>query len=68
MTLKSYYERLGQPQRELRERIAKECGVSLATVYRWLSGETTPLKLQREKIAEILGVTVNDIEYKEVAK
>ena len=68
MTLKDYYVRLGQPQRELRERIVKECGVSLATVYRWLSGDKTPLKLQREKIAEIIGVTVNDIDYKEVAK
>ena len=31
--LKEYYESLGNPQKELREKIAAECGVSLATVY-----------------------------------
>lgn len=57
ITLKGYYEELGNPQKDLREKISSECGVSMATVFRWLSGDTTPNKLQREKIAEIIGVS-----------
>ena len=54
--LKEYYESLGNPQKELREKIAAECGVSLATVFRWLNGEVIPDKLKREKIGEITGL------------
>ena len=61
ITLKGYYNNLGNPQKYLREKIASECGVAPATVFRWLSGETTPNKLQREKIAEVVGVSINDI-------
>ena len=59
LTLKGYYETLGNPQKNLRERIATECGVTTATVFRWLSGEIVPDKLKREKIAEIIGVGKN---------
>lgn len=63
LTLKGYYESLGNPQKDLREKIAAECGVSMATVFRWLSGDSTPNKLQREKIAEIIGVNECDFNF-----
>lgn len=64
MKLNDYYKQLkGQPppQKEFREKIAKECGVSDMTVYRWLSGEIVPEKLKREKIAEITGLPVDEL-------
>lgn len=61
ITLGCYYESLVDPKKDLREKIADECGVSMATVYRWLSGENSPSKLQREKLAEIIGVKPEDI-------
>lgn len=63
ITLKGYYESLGNPQKELRETIASKCGVTMATVYRWLNGETTPNKLQREMIAEIMNLKSNDLNF-----
>jgi transcriptional regulator with XRE-family HTH domain len=64
MTLKGYYEELGKrstPQKEFRDLIARECGVTSMTVYRWLSGEITPDKLKRDKISEITGMTVEEL-------
>ena len=37
------------------------CGVSQATVYRWISSEITPDKLQQEAIARITGKTVVEL-------
>ncbi len=54
LSLKDCYESLGKPQKALRERIAEECGVSAATVFRWLSGEVVPDKLKRERIVIIV--------------
>lgn len=63
ITLKGYYESLGNPQKELRETIATKCGVTMATVYRWLNGESTPSKLQREMIAKIMKVKSEDLNF-----
>lgn len=60
-SLKSYYEDLGNPQKTLRERIASECGVSIATVFRWINGDVIPDKLKRSKIAEITGLAEEEI-------
>lgn len=54
ITLKGYYESLGRPQADFRERIIKECGITIATFYRWMNGQSKPNKLQREKIEEIV--------------
>ena len=62
--LSDYYKALKNqptPQKEFREKIAKECGVTEMTIFRWLSGETIPEKLKREKIAEITGLPVNNL-------
>jgi transcriptional regulator with XRE-family HTH domain len=64
MALKEYYEKIGErstPKKEFRETIARECGVTEMTVFRWLSGEVLPDKLKREKIAEISGLTVEEL-------
>ena len=64
VTLSEYYKQLRDapaPQRDFREKIARACGVSDMTVYRWLSGEIVPEKLKREKIAEITGLTVDEL-------
>jgi transcriptional regulator with XRE-family HTH domain len=64
MNLNEYYKQLQDqpsPQREFRQKIAKECGVSEMTVFRWLSGEVVPEKLKREKVAEITGLTVEEL-------
>jgi transcriptional regulator with XRE-family HTH domain len=64
MTLKDYYNNLPDsinPRREFREHLAKECGVSVITLYRWLSGEITPDKLKMEKVAEVTGVPAEDL-------
>jgi len=54
LSLKDCYESLGKPQKTLRERIAEECGVTAATVFRWLAGEVIPDKLKRERVVEIV--------------
>lgn len=54
LSLKSVYDSLGNPQKDLRERISAECGVSAPTVFRWLNGEIVPDKLKRERIVEIV--------------
>ena len=55
MALKEYYQELSKmatPQQELREKLASVCLVSEMTVYRRLSGKTTPHKGKQAKIAE----------------
>lgn len=64
MALKEYYQDLGKqssPQQEFRKKVARECGVTELTVYRWLSGEMIPHKLKQEKIAELTGVPVDEL-------
>jgi len=64
MNLTELYKQLRDqptPQREFRAKIATECGVSEMTVYRWLSGEIIPDKLKREKVADVTGISVNDL-------
>ena len=60
-SLKEYYDSLGNPQKELREKISAECGVSVATVLRWLNGEVIPDKLKRERIVKITGLSEEDL-------
>ena len=64
MALKDYYKELGKrstPQKEFRDKIAAACGVANMTVYRWMSGEIVPEKLKREKIAEVSGISVDEL-------
>jgi len=64
MDLREFYNELQTqptPQKEFRDRIASACGVTEMTVYRWLSGDIIPEKLKREKIAEITGLSVDDL-------
>lgn len=44
------------------EDLAKEVGVHYSTVYRWLSGERKPLLRNKIKIAEVLEITVEELE------
>jgi DNA-binding XRE family transcriptional regulator len=44
------------------EDLAKEVGVHYSTVYRWLSGERKPLLRNKTKIAEVLEITVEELE------
>lgn len=60
-TLQEYYQNLIDEPFELREKIAKECDVSIPTAYRWLRGIGMPDKLKREKIAEIIGKPVEEL-------
>lgn len=64
MALQDYYKELGRrftPQKEFRDKIAGACGVSEMTVFRWLSGDIIPEKLKREKIAEVTGLSVDEL-------
>ena len=63
LTLKDYYDSLRDPQKELREELARGCKTSSSAVYRWLKRETSPTALQREKIAEIIGIAENQIDF-----
>ena len=61
--LKDYYDSLAveDPRVQLRNKLAKECGVTIMTVYRWINGEIIPDKLKREKISEIVGIAVDEL-------
>lgn len=64
MALQDYYKELGKrstPQKEFRGKVAEACGVAEMTVYRWLSGEIIPEKLKRDKIAEVSGLSVEEL-------
>lgn len=64
ITFKRYYERLRKrdPQIELRNKIIRECGISMATFYKWLNSDTSHIpKLAKEKISEITGIPVEDL-------
>ena len=63
ITLKDYHDSLSDPQKELRQKIAEGCKASSSAVYRWLKRETSPTALQREKIAEIIGVSESQMDF-----
>lgn len=60
-TLQEYNKDLTNAPINLRDRIAKECDVTMPAVYRWLKGWSIPDKLKREKIAEIIGKPVEEL-------
>lgn len=63
LPLKEYYDSLvvEDPRITFRDKLAKECDVTIMTVYRWINGEVVPDKLKRERIAEIVGVSVEEL-------
>lgn len=63
ITLKDYHDSIFDPQRDLRNRIIKGCKVSKSAVYRWMNRESVPNALQREKIAEIIGVSESQMDF-----
>jgi len=68
MALKDYYNKLpkgSDPKREFRKKLSKECGVTVSTVFRWLSGDVIPDKLKQQRIAEITGIPARTLFPKE---
>lgn len=61
MTLKSYYQTLEDPKKNIRDKIMVECNVTRETVYNWISGKSIPGKLQQEKIATIVNMPVDEL-------
>jgi transcriptional regulator with XRE-family HTH domain len=63
----SYYKKLEEvkspktPKQEFRAQIAAACGVAPSTVMRWVSGEIIPEKLKREKVSELLDISVEEL-------
>lgn len=63
----SYYKKLEEvkspktPKQDFREKIAVACGVAPSTVIRWVSGEIIPEKLKREKVSELLDISVEEL-------
>jgi len=49
------------PHAEFKKLIMKECDITAATFQNWKSGKTTPGKLQKEKIAQLIGIPVNEL-------
>lgn len=61
LPIQQLYKELSNTPLRLRDHIAKECGVAVATVYRWLNGTIVPRKSDREKIASILDRPVSEL-------
>lgn len=65
MNFSDYYQSLERvtvsPQKALRLEVMKTCDCSEATVFRWLSGDTKPGKLQREAISNLLGIAQDEL-------
>ncbi len=64
MTLKDYYESLddNSPRGNLKDKIISECGISPATFYNWVNGNTSDIpKTAKERISEITGIKVNEL-------
>ncbi|MGJ0697977.1 helix-turn-helix domain-containing protein [Parabacteroides merdae] len=61
LPITDFYRELSDTPLRLRDHIAKECGVAVATVYRWLNGTSVPRKSDREKIASILNRPVYEL-------
>lgn len=66
MTLNEHYNTLKSketiaPKKKLVLRIAKECGVDMSNVYRWINGGVVPDKLKREKVSEIIGIPAEEL-------
>lgn len=47
--------------RHSRERLAADCSVSVATVRGWESGEVLPSAINALRLAQVLGVEVEEI-------
>lgn len=61
LPIQELYKEMSNTPFRLRDHIAKECGVAIATVYRWLNGTIVPRKSDREKIASILNRPVSEL-------
>lgn len=64
MTLSDYWKELGKndPRKLLKERIISELGIAMPTFRKYVSGKTKGMsKLNKEKIAEIIGKPVNEL-------
>lgn len=53
-------------RRFTRRELASDVGVTIATVYNWERGKSEPKASQLRKIADALGITMNDIDVPEV--
>jgi len=66
MTLKEYYENLDKRKDFILEVMGK-CGIKTeSSVYRYLSGSSTPDKLKKEVISEITGIPVEELFTEEI--
>lgn len=66
MTLKDYYESLDKRQDFIQEVMAK-CGLKTeSSVYRYLSGRSTPDKLKKEVLSSITGIPVDELFSEEI--
>ena len=61
MNLQQYFEELSQAHIIFRDRVIEACGCSMPTFYRWMRGEKTPSKLEREQLALIIGRPVDEL-------
>lgn len=71
LPLKEYYNSLpfakkhvvviSKPREELASAIAESCGKSLMTAKRWIYGYSNPCPAEKEKIAELLGTSVDNL-------
>ena len=64
MTLKDYYHSLDEnsPRANLKDKIISECGISPATFYNWVNGNTSDIpKTAKERISEIIGIQVDEL-------
>jgi len=63
MNFKEYCESLKNkdPHTEFKKLIMKECDVTAATFQNWKAGKTIPGKLQKEKIASLIGIPVKEL-------
>lgn len=43
------------------DQVARSCGVHLMTVYAWETGKRRPSLLAAQKLAEVLGCTLDDL-------
>jgi len=63
MTFNDYCNKLKNrdPHLEFKLLVMAECDVTAATFQNWKAGKTRPGKLQKEKISELTGISVNDL-------
>lgn len=61
MSLAQNLCRLQAERGETNYRLAKELGVTQTSVQNWRTGETKPMAVYLEKLAEHFGCTINDL-------